>query len=97
MLARRFGPGCTSTPLWQTSAGPAASPVSSPTIANGVVYYADGIGQAVHAFDTDSGAELWHSATGDITGAVFSAPVVFDGRVLVSSRAGTMNAFTLPQ
>jgi outer membrane protein assembly factor BamB len=97
MVARRFGAGCTSSPLWQAAAGPAVSPVSSPTIANGVVYYADGIGQTVHAFDTDSGAELWHSAAGAITGDVFSAPLVFDGRVFVSSRSGTLDAFAPPQ
>ena len=57
------------------------------------MYYADGIGKTVHAFDTDSGAELWHSAAGAITGDVYSAPLVFDGRVYVSSRGGTVHAF----
>lgn len=95
MLARRFGATCTSSPLWQTTAGPAASPVSSPTIGNGVVYYADGTGHALHAFDTSTGAELWHSAAGVVTGDVFSAPLLFDGRLFVSSRGGTMHAFAV--
>jgi len=61
------------------------------------VYYADGSGQTVHAFDADSGAELWHSAAGAITGDAFSAPLVLDGRVYVSSREGRLHAFGLPQ
>lgn len=93
MLARRFGANCATTPLWNTAAGPALSPVSTPTIANGVVYYADGTGRTVHAFDTSTGAQLWSSPTGTFTGDTFSAPVVFDGKVYVSSRGGTVHAF----
>lgn len=93
MIARRFGSNCLSSPLWNTQAGPAASAVSTPTVANGVVYYADGSGRTVHAFDAASGTELWHSPDGSITGEVFSAPLVLDGRVYVSSRDGTLHAF----
>jgi outer membrane protein assembly factor BamB len=67
--------------------------VSSPTLANGVVYYADGTGNALHAFDATSGAPLWSSSPGDFGGAIFSAPTVFDGRLYASSRGGTLHAF----
>lgn len=93
MLARRFGANCATTPVWNTPAGPALSPVSTPTIADGVVYYADGTGRTVHAFDTSTGAQLWSSPAGTFTGDTFSAPVVFDGKVYVSSRGGTVHAF----
>lgn len=93
MIARKFGTDCRSHPLWNTVAGSAASPVSTPTLANGVVYYDDGLGNAVHAFNAATGAELWHSAAGDFGGATFSAPTVFNGRVYAPSRGGTLHAF----
>jgi outer membrane protein assembly factor BamB len=62
-------------------------------IANGVVYYADGMGQTVHAFDAATGTELWHSQPGDVTGDAFDSPLVFDGKIYVSSRDGAVHAF----
>jgi outer membrane protein assembly factor BamB len=93
MVARRFGTDCKSHPLWNSVTGPASSPVSSPTLANGVVYYGDGTGKTLHAFNAATGHELWHSAPGDFGGAIFSAPTVFNGQVYAPSRGGSLHAF----
>jgi outer membrane protein assembly factor BamB len=96
IMSRKFAStssGCRTQPAWAQTAGPTSSPVSSPTLANGVVYYADGTGNALHAFDATSGAPLWSSSPGDFGGAIFSAPTVFDGRLYASSRGGTLHAF----
>jgi outer membrane protein assembly factor BamB len=96
IMSRTFGQtsaGCRTHATWAQTAGPTSSPVSSPTLANGVVYYADGTGKAVLAFNAANGAPLWSSASGDFGGAVFSAPTVFNGRLYASSRGGTVHAF----
>ena len=93
VVALRFATNCRTRLLWNTVAGPTASPVSPPVVANGVVYYADGTGRTVHAFDAATGRNLWHSARGLFRGPVFGAPLVFDGQVYVPSRGGTLHAF----
>ncbi|HEY8318878.1 MAG TPA: PQQ-binding-like beta-propeller repeat protein [Amnibacterium sp.] len=93
VVALRFGTNCRTTLLWNSVAGPTASPVSPPVVANGVVFYADGTGRTVHAFTATTGHKLWTSAAGLFGGPVFGAPLVFDGRVFVPSRGGTLHAF----
>lgn len=93
IMARRFGSDCRTHPAWAKTTGPTSSPVSSPTLANGVVYYADGMGETLHAFKASDGTPLWTSAPGDFNGAIFSAPTVFNGRLYASSRGGTLHAF----
>lgn len=66
--------------------------VSSPTIANGIVY----IGSTDHnlyAFDASTGAQLWSYTTG---GAIISSPTVVNGVVYVGSQDTKLYAFTLP-
>lgn len=94
--------GFGSTPtLFQTSGCPAwqfASPVSigsAPTIANGVVYYADGFGQTIHALSASTGAPLWASGP-EIGGGVLAAPIVINGQLFAGSYDNHLHAYGLP-
>lgn len=83
---------CRTQFVWNTAVGPDAGPMSSPTIANGVLYLNTGIGKQVVALDAATGALLWNSGS-MIHGPVFSAPIVLNGRVYSSSRSGGVYAF----
>ena len=58
-------------------------PYSSPTLANGVIYYSDGPGGHVYAASAMTGATLWSTAS--VGGWVVGAPTVVNGRVYISS------------
>lgn len=80
-------------PAWQQTPDPEVSAsLSSPTVANGVVYYADGRGNTVFAFDANDGTPLWNSGS-TISGSVFATPSVVDGRLYVGSWDGHLYAF----
>jgi outer membrane protein assembly factor BamB len=51
--------------------------VSTPTVAGGVVFYGDGTGDTVKAFDERTGTLLWSSRRA-LHGPIFAAPVVAD-------------------
>jgi outer membrane protein assembly factor BamB len=87
-------PGCILSPAWQTPAGPPDSVVSPPSIGADVVYYGDGIGAQVHAFNAITGIELWNSGTA-ITVGVFAAPTVVNGTLYVSGWDQSLHAFGL--
>ncbi|MGH7756673.1 MAG: PQQ-binding-like beta-propeller repeat protein, partial [Vulcanimicrobiaceae bacterium] len=68
---------------------------SSPTIANGVVYVGDGRDKKAYAFDAGTGTALWGPTA--MPGAVYTAPVVLNGRVYISTSYGaTLTAFGVP-
>ena len=91
MVAFTVLSNCTLRLQWQTPAGGNNDLVSTPTIANGVVYYADGRHEQVHAFNATTGAALWTSAT--LAGPNFAAPVVVDGTLLQASWDGHLHAW----
>jgi outer membrane protein assembly factor BamB len=90
LVALHVGAGCTTSLAWQATIGPTRSVLSTPTVANGVVYYGDGNGLQVHALDAATGAQLWNVTLG---GPVFAAPTVVDGVVLVSAWDHSVHAF----
>ncbi len=94
MVAFSMKPNCALTLAWQKTVGPAQTTPSDPTVANGVVYYGDGIGNTVHAFDAANGTELWRSGP-EIGGPVFAAPIVVNGRVFVAAWDQKLHAFGL--
>src|SRR4051812_18503400 len=59
MVALHVGADCQPALAWQTTAGPRESVVSTPSVANGVVYYGDGTGGHLRAFDAVTGEQLW--------------------------------------
>jgi outer membrane protein assembly factor BamB len=93
MLAFKLGDDCRLKLAWQSPAGRNDSVTSTPTIANGVVYYGDGMGAQIHAFDARTGKRLWSSAARDIGGPVFVAPVVVNGTVLAGAWDGHLHAW----
>ncbi|TAM72483.1 hypothetical protein EPN44_15895 [bacterium] len=92
-------PNCTLSLAWQQVFGvngstvPYDAPRSPPSVANGVVYAGDGIGQHVRAFSAQTGALLWDSGS-TIAGQTFTQPVI-DGHLFVSSYDGVLHAYGL--
>ncbi len=83
--------GCTLSLAWQKSVGPSFTSVSSPSVANGVVYYGDGRGAQEFAFDAATGTQLWSS--GSTTGQLFAAPTVTNGKLFVAAGDNHLYAF----
>ncbi len=79
---------------WQVAVGPNPGLVSSPAVAGGVVYYGDGVGSQLLAFDAAKGTPLWSSGS-TIAGGIFGAPMVVNGRVFVGGWNGKLYAFGL--
>ena len=92
LIAFDVGTDCKLHLSWNTTVGPNGSVTSSPSIANGVVYYGDGPGNRLLAYDATSGAPLWDSGS-SISGPVFGAPSIAGGRVFVGSWDGNVYAF----
>jgi hypothetical protein len=94
---------CQLSLAWQVTLGPNEvldGPPAPPTVANGVVYYADGPGSSCtpvghsgcgaepadfNAYDATSGALLFHTM---VIGPLFTPPVVVNGRVYLTSWNG---------
>jgi outer membrane protein assembly factor BamB len=95
LLAFGVGADCRLHPSWQQTQGINGAVVSSPTIANGVVYWGDGPGNEVLALDAGSGAVLWRSGS-TITGGVYAPPIVVNGRVYAADWSHTVHAWALP-
>ena len=87
MVALRPGPDCRLRLAWQRRVPTGTMTVSSPTVANGVVYFGTGGGDRVFAFDAATGRALWDSGS-SMRGAVFAPPVVVDGMVFAASWIG---------
>jgi outer membrane protein assembly factor BamB len=92
MVALSVGKDCRLALAWQQPAGPKASSVSPPVVANGVVYYGDGFGSTEYAFDASSGARLWTSGS-EIGGALYAEPIVVNGLLIVASWDEHLHAF----
>jgi len=75
--------------LWMTPTG--GDVVSSPAVANGVVYVGS-FDHKLYALDARTGAILWSSATGD---SIYSSPTVIDGVVYIGSQDHHLYAFHL--
>ena len=96
MVALNVQPDCSLALAWQNSVsdpGPWSS-VSPPTVANGVVYYGNGVGNKEFAFDAATGTKLWDSGT-TIGGAIFAAAAVVNGMVFVGSWDHVLHAYGL--
>ncbi len=94
MVAFEVEPNCQLSLDWQVTIGPNFASVSPPTVAGGVVYYGDGPGKRLLAFNAVTGALLWSSGS-TIQGAIFGAPMVVNGRVFVGAWDGKLYAFGL--
>ncbi len=93
LIAFRVGSNCLLTNAWAQQVGFNQAVTSTPTVAGGVVYYGDGPGNHVHAYNAATGAPLWNSGN-SIPGAVFAAPTVVNGWLFAASRDGRLHAYT---
>ncbi len=94
LVAFDIQPDCTIALAWQQTVGNRKVVVPPPTVANGVVYYADATGDQLFAFDAATGAHLWDSGT-LFTAALYGAPMVVDGHVYIGGIDGHLHAFGL--
>lgn len=94
MVALSVDSNCQLQLAWQTTVGPNFSSVSPPSVAGGVVYYGDGFGGQLFAFNAATGTQVWSSAT-TIHGAIYGAPMVVNGRVYVGAWDGNLYCFGL--
>jgi outer membrane protein assembly factor BamB len=102
LIALSIGSNCSvnATPVWQALVGinsPNFNPAIPPVAANGVVYYADGMGNDVYAFNATNGATLFHdhytpaqSGEGN-----FASPSVVNGQVFVGGSDHVVHAYGL--
>ncbi len=94
MVAFFVGANCQLRLAWQTTVGPHAAVVSSPTVAGGVVYYGDGPDSKLLAFDAVTGTQLWSSGS-TISGGIYGTPMVVNGRVFVGGWDHKLHVFGL--
>ncbi|HEX9236906.1 MAG TPA: PQQ-binding-like beta-propeller repeat protein, partial [Actinomycetota bacterium] len=94
MVALQVQNDCSLKLSWQNTIGPNFASVSPPTVANGVVYYGDGPGNQELAFDATTGTKLWDSGS-TITGSLYAAPIVANGRLYVGAWDHVFYAFGL--
>jgi hypothetical protein len=94
MLAFRMDANCKLELAWQTTAGTNGGIPSTPTVANGLVYYSDGFHKTIHAFDANSGVELWASGS-EVAGAIMATPVVVNGQLFAGSYDNHLHAWGL--
>ena len=92
LLAFSVGEDCMLHLAWQQTQGMNGFVVSSPTIANGVVYYGDGPGSEVLALSAVTGDVLWRSAD-VITAGIWGTPIVVNGRLYVGAWDNAVHAF----
>jgi hypothetical protein len=91
---------CTLQVAWSQPLGGSGVPNSWPTVANGVVFVAEGLTGLIHAYDGQTGIPLWQSPSSYSVAATFAAPIVAGGRVYAgsctnSTGGGTVGAFSL--
>ncbi|HUO69281.1 MAG TPA: PQQ-binding-like beta-propeller repeat protein [Solirubrobacteraceae bacterium] len=91
VIAFRVTASCRLAYEWSASFGPSGVN-SDPTVAAGVVFFGNGYGNRAVAFDARTGRLLWNSER-SVTGHVFAAPTVVNGKVYVASLGGYLSAF----
>jgi outer membrane protein assembly factor BamB len=91
MVALKVGSNCQLSTAWTQTIGP-QTPTSPPTIANGVVYYGDGVGGIEYAFNAATGAILWNSGS-QISGSLYAAPTIVNGELLFGAWNGDFYAY----
>jgi outer membrane protein assembly factor BamB len=94
IVAFRLDAACNLALAWQTTAGVNHRVTSSPTVANGVVYYGSGSDRKIYAFNAQTGARLWASGT-EVTGAIVAAPIAVGGQVYAGAYDNRLHAWGL--
>jgi outer membrane protein assembly factor BamB len=94
LVALQANASCQLSLLWQQTLGENGnkSPSVTPMVANGVVYFAEGLAGHITAFDAALGTLLWDSGT--LRGATFASPFVANG-ILYGAAGRFIYAFGL--
>jgi outer membrane protein assembly factor BamB len=103
LIALAFNSTCSAASVaWQQLVGKNSAsnnPAIPPVVANGVVYYADGVASQVFAIDAKSGQILWSTdqlpAAERVTGGIFTSPSVVNGQLFVAGYDHKLHAFGL--
>jgi outer membrane protein assembly factor BamB len=95
IVAFRLDANCNLALAWQTTAGVNHRITSSPTVANGVVYYGSGSDRRLYAFNAQTGQKLWTSAATDVAGTIVAAPVAARGQVYAGAYDNRLHAWGL--
>ncbi|MGF6604687.1 hypothetical protein P3T23_009443, partial [Paraburkholderia sp. GAS448] len=102
LLALGISGNCSVSLAWQQPVGKdsvSGNPAISPIVANGVVYYADGIANQVFAMDAKSGQILWSTNSLPVaerpTSAILTSPTVVNGQLFVAGMDHKLRAFGL--
>ncbi|HEV3425430.1 MAG TPA: PQQ-binding-like beta-propeller repeat protein [Paraburkholderia sp.] len=102
LLALGISGTCSVSLAWQQPVGKdtvSDNPAISPIVANGVVYYADGIANQVFAVDAKSGQILWSTDSLPVgerpTGPILTSPTVVNGQLFVAGMDHKLRAFGL--
>jgi hypothetical protein len=103
LIALAFNSTCTAASVaWQQPVGrnsASNNPAIPPVVANGVVYYADGVASQVFAIDAKSGQILWSTdqlpAAERVKGGIFTSPSVVNGQLFVAGYDHKLHAFGL--
>ena len=90
IVAFRVTSGCRLALAWQAQ-GPGRL-TSSPSLANGVLYYGTGADARLMALDATTGEPLWNSG-GAVGDSIYNAPSVTGGAVYAGSWDGRLYAF----
>ncbi len=86
-LSVSAAPTCKLAVAWAQPLPKLGSTQSSATVVGNVVLVGEGGSGEVHAFDAQTGTELWNSGS-TVTGNTYAAPSVGRGKVFVGSWAG---------
>jgi PQQ-like domain len=92
LLAFRVLPDCMLRLAWQKTVG-IGGLSASPVVANGIVYFGDGSGHRLLAYDTATRKKLWDSRT-TFDSSAQTEPIVVNGRVYETT-GSAMYAFGL--
>lgn len=94
MLALKLDANCNLALAWQTTAGISSFITGAPSVSNGVVYYADGGANHLHAFNATTGQQLWTSGS-EVTAPMFTQPVVVNGQLFEGAYDNHLHAWGL--
>jgi outer membrane protein assembly factor BamB len=81
------GSDCNLAVSWSRAMGTDPNPISTPTVANGVVYAGEGQGGRVFAFNAVTGVPLWNSGSA-AGGFMFASPTVAAGALFAGTWVG---------
>ena len=85
IVAMNVTASCTLQVAWSHPLSGNDFPNSTPTLGNGVVYVGEGSTGILHAYNAQTGVELWNSGTQLKAASTFAAPTVANGSVYVGS------------